>query len=237
MSNYSSIAGDEGEKGLELELNGKTYQVDVADAEGNYSGGSSVKLFPSRNNKDSAPLLKKTVDQLKLHSRSEFEEHKERSEAVWTSLPDSINGTLIYFLLVEQNTKKFPVGEYFQVLFITGMPVFFTFWIQGLLIYWISDITPEYEGSSICVHSAMLQHAVMMVFLLFMYPSLTSIMTEAYVCLRANRVGFTHEELDDRILLYSIHAPMSKRLVTFILVPFIECCILAAMTLVGSKFM
>ena len=181
-------------------------------------------------------LLEKTIDNLKLHSREEYEDAVESSESVWASLPDSINGTLIYVLLVEQNTKLWQVGEYFQIAFLTGMPVFFTFWIQGLLIYWISDITPLYEDSSICVHSALLQHAVMMVYILFMYPSLTDIITESYVCLRSTRVAMKHHEKEDKILLYHVRAPFGKRLMTFLLIPAIEACILAAMTTIGAKF-
>ena len=223
---------------IELNIKGKNFVVTVEEDTKELE--REVKFFHHKKSPmkatEGSRLLEKTIDNLKLHSRDEFESAIESSGSVWSSLPDSINGTLIYMLLVEQNSKTWKIGEYFQIAFLTGMPVFFTFWIQGLLIYWISDITPEYEGSSICEHSALLQHAVMMVYIFFMYPSLTDITTESYVCLRALRVAMKHHEKEDKILLYHIRAPFSKRLMTFLLIPAIETCILAAMTFVGAKF-
>lgn len=223
---------------VELSIGGKNFTVSIESDQ--TKAEDEIKFFHHKRSPmrvtEGSRLLEKPIDNLKLHSREEFEDAVENSESVWASLPDSINGTLIYMLLVEQNTRTWQMGEYFQIMFLTGMPVFFTFWIQGLLIYWINDITPLYEDSSICVHSALLQHAVMMVYILFMYPSFLDIMTEAYVCLRSLRVAMKHEERDDKILLYHIRAPFSKRLMTFLLVPAIEACILTAMTTVGAKF-
>lgn len=223
---------------IELNIKGKNFIVSVEEDQGKVE--DEIKFFHHKKSPikvtEGSRLLEKPIENLKLHSREEFEDAVESSESVWSSLPDSINGTLIYMLLVEQNTKTWQSGEYFQLAFLTGMPVFFTFWIQGLLIYWISDITPQYEDSSICIHSALLQHAVMMVYILFMYPSLTDIITESYVCLRASRVAMKHQEKEDKILLYHIRAPFTKRLMTFLLVPAIEACILTAMTIVGAKF-
>lgn len=225
---------------VELNIKGKSYIVSIEEDNNKVENQihffhhkkSPMRLGPNENSR----LLDKPIDNLKLHSREEFENTVEDSDSIWTSLPLSINGTLIYTLLVEQNTRTWQVGEYFQITFLTGMPVFFTFWIQGLLIYWINDITPTYEDSSICVHSALLQHAVMMVYILFMYPSLVDIITEAYCCLRATRVAMKHEEKEDKILVYHIRAPFSKRLTTFLLVPAIEACILTLMTIIGAKF-
>ena len=226
------------EQHVELNIKGKNFIVSIEEDQNKVE--DEIKFFHHKRSPmrvtEGSRLLEKTIDNLKLHSREEYEDAVESSESVWASLPDSINGTLIYVLLVEQNTKLWQVGEYFQIAFLTGMPVFFTFWIQGLLIYWISDITPLYEDSSICVHSALLQHAVMMVYILFMYPSLTDIITESYVCLRSTRVAMKHHEKEDKILLYHVRAPFGKRLMTFLLVPAIEACILAAMTTIGAKF-
>ena len=69
-----------------------------------------------------------------------------------------------------------------------------------------------------------------------MYPSVKSIITEAYVVLRATRVGFTHEEIDDKILMYHLHSPMSKRLFIFFMIVFPETTILTSLYVVGSKF-
>lgn len=71
---------------------------------------------------------------------------------------------------------------------------------------------------------------------IFRYPSVNCIVTEAYVVLRANRVGFTHEEIDDKILLYHLHSPMSKRIFIFSMIVLPETLILSSLYIVGSKF-
>ena len=182
-------------------------------------------------------MMKENTTKLKLHTREEFDDTKHLSQHVWSSLPDSINGTLIYFLLVEQNRKYFDIGEFAQCIFFTGIPVYLVFYIQALLIYWIWVISPDFESSPICQTDPYLEHAVICIFFIFMYPSVKSIICEAYVVLRATRVGFTHEEIDDKILLYSLHSPMSKRLTIFFMIVFPETCILSSLYFVGSKFM
>ena len=87
-----------------------------------------------------------------------------------------------------------------------------------------------------CQTDGFLQHAVVCIFFIFMYPSVKCILTEAYVVLRASRVGFTHEEIDDKILLYHLYSPMSKRLLIFFMIVFPESCILTLLYFVGSKF-
>jgi hypothetical protein len=85
---------------------------------------------------------------MKLIKNEEFEETKNQSKHVWSSLPDSINGTLIYFMLVEHNSKTFNLSDFGNVigwLFTLGLPVYFSFYIQALLIYWIYQISPEFE--------------------------------------------------------------------------------------------
>lgn len=45
-----------------------------------------------------------------------------------------------------------------------------------------------------------------------------------------------HEDKEDRILLYEMYAPMSKRLTMFFMVPFIESIILISLFFIGTNF-
>ena len=166
----------------------------------------------------------------------QFHGLKKETNCAWRKLPDSINGTLIYFLLVEHNAKNFPVFEIVCWMFSLGLPVYLSFYIQSLFIYWIYQVSPDYDESPLCSQDSYLQHAVICIFFIFMYPSITSIVTETYILLRSTRVVLMHEEEDDRILLYELFSPMSKRLFLFFMIPFIESCILGSLYYVGSKF-
>ena len=137
---------------------------------------------------------------------------------------------------MEQNTPRFEVGEFFQLMFLVGLPVYLSFWMQGLLIYWIKDVTVSFMESEFCFTDTCLQIAVVSVFFIFLYPSVKSIYVETYVILRSTRVAFMHENTEDRILLYEMFAPMSKRLTMFFLIPFIESCILLALFFIGTDF-
>ena len=93
--------------------------------------------------------------------------------------------------------------------------------------------------SDFCTANTLLQHAIIAVFLIFSYPSVTDIYVETYVTLRCTQIAMMHE-VDDtenpRIALLQILAPMSKRLTIFFITQFIEACILIFMVIVGSLF-
>ena len=207
--------------------------------------GRGYEKLPQNSSKDglseldvveASPKKRENKKASQLMDNHTFGQVKEKSSSVWSSLPDSINGTLIYFLLVEHNAKNFPVVDIVCWLFTLGLPVYLSFYIQILFIYWIYQVSPNFEDCPLCDQDPFLQHAVICIFFIFMYPSVTSIVTESYVLLRSNRVGFTHEEIDDRILLYELYSPMSKRLFLFFMIPFIESIVLGSLYFVGSKF-
>ena len=199
-----------------------------------------LPVSSSQNNSRSpspfTPNILRKGEESSSHTREEFASQKDDSQHRWSSLPDSINGTLIYFFLVEQNNRVFPVGEFFEIIFLIGLPVYLSFYMQAMLIYWIYVISPDFADSPMCAIDGFLQHAVICVFFLFMFPSFESVVKEAYVVLYAERVGFTHDAANNNIYLYDIRAPYIKRLVLFILVVFIEGCILSSLYVVGSKF-
>lgn len=187
--------------------------------------------------RDIREIVKVPEHQIKLPE--EYELEKLSSKHVWKTLPDSVNGTLLYFLLVEQNTEEFNVGEFFQLIFLAGLPVYLSFYFQIILIYWVMEVTPPLLNSAFCTTDTLLQHAIIAVFLIFLYPSVTDIYVETYVTLRCTQVAMIHEEEDTenpRIALLQILAPMSKRLTIFFITQFIESFVLLFMVIVGSLF-
>ncbi len=93
--------------------------------------------------------------------------------------------------------------------------------------------------SAFCDTDTYLQHAIVAVFLIFLYPSVTDIYIETYVTLRCTQVAMIHEaedKEDPRIVLLQLLSPMSKRLTIFFITQCIESCILTAMMVVGSLF-
>jgi hypothetical protein len=79
-----------------------------------------------------------------LHTKNSFEELKNASEKCWLKLPGSVNGTLIYFLLCENNNEVLDYFDLAQSLFHVGIPVFYTFYLQFLLLYTIYTSVPNF---------------------------------------------------------------------------------------------
>ena len=162
----------------------------VPDAE----GSEMIKLT------ESAPLQKISALS-QVHSMISFEAIKSESKKSWVNLPDSVNGTLIYFLLVENNTRTFSLWEFVQCLIYVGFPVFFTFYLQGLLLYTLWIGLPSYNtDENICSTSGLVQQAVISIFIIFLIPSVVSIIRETLCILRSDRVSFVQEEDSEKVL-------------------------------------
>ena len=131
-----------------------------------------------------------------LHVK-QLDKKKQEKKKHWASLPDSVNGTLIYFLMVENNHKEFSAFQFVQSLFYVGFPVYFTFYLQALLLYTLWINVPSFSvDENICGTSPYVQHAVIGIFIIFLIPSVKSIITESNVILRCDEVAFDHEEED-----------------------------------------
>lgn len=154
----------------------------------------------------------------------------------WVTLPGSVNGTLIYFLLVENNGPEFKPLQFLEGLFYVGFPVYFTFYIQGLLLYVLSLNVPAFATDvDICGTTAIVQHAIIMVFVIFLLPSLRSVFEEALVCLRCTKVTFPDED-PNRSILYTLVNPTQKCILTFLLIVVPETLILMSLFYVGTGF-
>ena len=185
---------------------------------------------------ESAPLQKISALS-QVHSVVSFEAIKAESRKCWLNLPDSVNGTLIYFLLVENNTRVFSLWEFVQCLIYVGFPVFFTFYLQGLLLYtlWL-NVPPYTEAATLCPTSVFVQQAVISIFIVFLVPSVVSIIRESLCILRSDRVAFVQEEDSEKMVLYKLVNTDLKRALTFAVVVVPETTILLSLFYVGSGF-
>ena len=160
-------------------------------------------LFGCGNRK----VLEET-DENKTLSRKAFKKFIRKSPNLWAKLPCSVNGNILDFLIFEMNSDKFSVLSFFQHLFDVGLSVYFTFFIQSLLIYTLWLNTPPFEDSNeICnfenvtsinlVFSAsseqtlfrMVQHAVISTFIFLLIPTCWDITREIQFCLFSKRVA------------------------------------------------
>ena len=134
----------------------------------------------------------------KTMSSKEYEAYKEKSGHMWATLPDSVIGTLIYFLMVEHNDKEFDFLVVLKCLLLIGFPVYFTYLIQGVIVYSLWNYLPNFsDDNSLCDNDIKLELAVIAVFFIYLFPSIHSILKESMIVLRGEAVCFTHAEDDD----------------------------------------
>ena len=73
-----------------------------------------------------------------------YDKYKEESKKRWATLPDSVIGTLLYFLKIEQNTPNFDVFSTLKAIILIGFPTYVTYCVQFLFVYglYMSTFTP-----------------------------------------------------------------------------------------------
>ena len=74
-------------------------------------------------------------DHIEKHSKHSFETLVKDSGHIWDNLPDSVIGTMIYFILVEHNEQVFNPGSTLYYTAMVGFPVYFTFLLQADIVY------------------------------------------------------------------------------------------------------
>ena len=174
-------------------------------------------------------------DHIETHTKHTFTELLDNSTNIWHSLPDSVIGTLIYFILVEHNVSDLRTWETLYYVFTVGLPVYFTFFLQADIVYELYQFlgtTNSWE--SYCESSPVLLFTISCVFCIFIFPSYRTIINETYIVLKAERVAFTHQE--DEITLHRVLAPMSKRILIWCLVVLPESLILTFLSFTGLAY-
>jgi len=186
---------------------------------------------------ESAPLQKLgSISQ--IHSITSYQSIITESKKTWISLPDSVNGTLIYFLLVENNGRSLSLWEFFQGLIYIGFPVFFTFYLQALLLFTLWSFIPSFsDDDNLCATNCFVQQAVISIFLIFLIPSGISIIRETLCIMFSDRVAFPNEDDEDKVVVYRLVNPEVKKVLTYCLIVVPETIILISLFYVGTGFM
>ena len=184
---------------------------------------------------DSQNFLHKPEYRKIMHG-DKFDEYEEATKLEWIELPESVNGTLIYYLMVELNHPEFSVDEFFAGLFYVGFPVYFTFYLQGLLLYSLWLNIPDFAtDGNICATGALVQHAVLGVFMIFLLPSVSAIIVESCVLLKSDEVAFDYTD-PEKICVYHLVNSWLKKLLGFSLIVLPEAIILSCLLYVGCGF-
>jgi len=171
------------------------------------------------------------------HSKASFENLKEESGLLWVHLPDSVIGTLIYFILCEHNEKNFEYIEVLKILFLIGFPVYFTFFLQAVYVLELYKFLPNFaDDNSLCKTDIQLEIAAISVFFIFLIPSVHSIISESYIILVGDKVAFPHGMDDDKFIVQKLFSPLSKRIFCWLSIVLIEASILSSVFIVGCIF-
>lgn len=138
---------------------------------------------------------------------------------------------------MENNTRAFALWEFIQCLGYVGFPVYFTFYLQSLLLWTLWSNVPSFvTDENICNTSGFVQHAVISIFFIFLIPSVLSITRESLCILRCDRVAFRNESDNEKMVLYRMVNSEFKRILSYVLVVIPEICILITLCYVGSGF-
>ena len=176
-------------------------------------------------------------DHIQRHTTDAFSNLVDSSGHIWNTLPDSVIGTLIYFLLIEHNLSTFDVIETLKNLFCVGFPVYFTFFLQINILYELYLFLDHTDAHlSYCSSSFTLLVSIISVFYIFMMPSFKSILNETYIILKGERVAFTTQAEDETVIIHRIFAPLSKRIFMFLVIVVPESTILLFCTYTGVAY-
>ena len=170
------------------------------------------------------------------HSKASFEVYREHTRLLWVHLPDSVIGTLIYFLLVEHNCFDFQFFEVIRCLLFVGFPVYFTFFLQITYVYQLWIFIPNFsDDNRLCKTDWQLEIAAISVFFIFLFPSVHSIVHESYIILVGDQVCQKDEETE-AFLVTKLHSPMIKRIFLWFCIVAVELSILVSVFIVGCIF-
>jgi len=169
-------------------------------------------------------------------SSNDFEVMSAANGHLWLKLPESINGTLLYFLLVEMNSPLFDIWGFFEALIVVGTPVYITYAFQLIFVVCLWQALFNVEGTydDICTLNPALVITAVAVFLIFQVPAFVVVSREANIVLTSHTCAFCQLP---NIYLAKIIVPISRRILTFLVVNMLEIIILCATTFVGIAYM
>lgn len=189
----------------------------------------------------------KFANQTKKIKAEEFDDLQDDSKKEWVTLPQSVIGTLLYFLLIEQNNPNFDLFHTIKSLILIGLPVFVTYVMQFIMIYglWESIYYPGEDGddsqmieaSKLCIIDIKVLFSAIAVYWISLGPSYLYLFQQMDIVLFCKRVAYTQDADDGDIYVTNILATTSKRIFIFIFVNLIEIILVLALSYVGVGYL
>ena len=145
-------------------------------------------------------------------------------EQAWDTLPSSVIGTLLYFLLVEQNSTNFDLYFSMKSVILIGFSTYMSYFLQYVMIIglWSSVFGAESEElwKGICGISPLMLTSAICVYWISMIPSFNDMINTSDIILFCKRFSYTQD--DDKVYVTKVLATPAKRIAVFLLVNMIE---------------
>lgn len=175
-----------------------------------------------------------------------YDKIKEESNHPWVNLPESVMGTLVYFMMVEQNAPHFDTIAFFKAYLVIGFPTILCYFFQivmirGLYLAVYGDNAQQNIISDfICEIDSCLLFSAIGVYFISMIPACEEWLNLSDIILHSQRVAYTQEASDDKnpkVYVTNLLAPWSRRLIVFCLVNLLEGFIILALSFTGVGFL
>lgn len=175
-----------------------------------------------------------------------YEEIKKTSGHPWVNLPESVMGTLVYFMMVEQNAPHFDLVAFMKAYLVIGFPTILCYFFQIVMIRGLylavygDDAEQNIISDFICEIDSALLFSAIGVYVISMIPACEDWLNLSDIILFSKRVAYTQDASDDkepRVFVTNLLAPWSRRLIVFALVNLLEGFIILALSYTGVGFL
>ena len=160
-------------------------------------------------------------------------------EQAWDTLPSSVIGTLLYFLLVEQNSPNFDLYFSMKSVILIGFSTYMCYFLQYVMIIglWNSVFGAQSEElwKGICGISPLMLTSAICVYWISMIPSFNDMINTSDIILFCKRFAYTQD--DDKVYVTKVLATPAKRIAVFLLVNMIELGIIFSLSIVGVGYL
>ena len=152
---------------------------------------ASEKTFLKRMSPAQQEAIKRLYA-VKSLSSNEFEAMTATNGHHWLKLPESVNGPLLYFILVEMNSTQFDLWAYVEALVVVGTPVYITYAFQIIFVYCLWEALFGADGTfnEICSLNPALLITAVSVFVIFQVPAFVTVSREASIVLTSHTCAF-----------------------------------------------
>ena len=154
-------------------------------------------------------------------------------------MPSSVIGTLLYFILVEQNSPNFDIYFSLKSAVLIGFSTYMCYFLQYVMIIglWKSVFGAEAADlwKGICGISPMMLTAAICVYWISMVPSFNDMISTTDIILFCKQFAYTQD--DEKVYVTKVLATPAKRVAVFLLVNVIELGIIISLSIVGVGYL